>query len=41
MFFKWKHLRKTKHSHNPVDDAMGNAEVLLYYIKEKGLNIKI
>lgn len=25
----WKHLRKTKHTHNPVDDAMGNAEALL------------
>lgn len=22
----WKHLRKTKHDHNPVNDAMGNAE---------------
>ena len=26
---QWKHLRKTKHTHNPVDDAMGNAEALL------------
>ena len=25
----WKHLRKTKHTHDPVDDAMGNAEALL------------
>jgi len=25
----FKHLRKTKHSHHPVDDAMGNAEALL------------
>ena len=24
----WKKLRDTKHNHNPVDDAMGNAEVL-------------
>ena len=23
---KWKKLRITKHTHNPVDDAMGNAE---------------
>lgn len=22
----WKSLRKTKHTHNPVDDAMGNVE---------------
>ena len=26
----FKHLRKTKHTHNPVDDAMGNAEALLH-----------
>lgn len=26
---KWKHLRKTAHTHNPVDDAKGNAEALL------------
>lgn len=25
----WKHLRKTKHTHNPVDDARGNAETIL------------
>lgn len=25
---KWKGLRKTRHTHNPVDDAMGNAEAL-------------
>jgi len=23
---RWKRLRKTKHNHNPVNDAMGNAE---------------
>lgn len=34
----WKHLRKTKHTHNPVDDAMGNAEALLK-MKEMGLKI--
>jgi len=26
MFVNFKHLRETKHTHNPVDDAMGNAE---------------
>lgn len=26
---QWKHLRKTKHDHNPVNDAVGNAEALL------------
>lgn len=25
---KWKSLRETRHTHNPVDDAMGNAEAL-------------
>lgn len=28
---KWKHLRKTTHTHNPVDDAKGNAEVMLMF----------
>ena len=26
---KWKHLRGTRHSHHPVDDARGNVEALL------------
>lgn len=35
----WKRkYRKTKHTHNPVDDAMGNAEALLA-MKELGLKI--
>lgn len=29
--YRWKHKRKTKHTHHPVDDAKGNAEVLLDY----------
>lgn len=29
MFVNFKHLRKTKHTHHPVDDAKGNAEALL------------
>ncbi len=29
--FQWKKLRRTKHDHNPVNDAKGNAEVLLDY----------
>ncbi len=28
-FKNFKHLRKTRHTHHPVDDAMGNAEALL------------
>lgn len=26
LYYKWKKHRKTKHTHNPVDDAKGNAE---------------
>ena len=37
-FARWKHLRVTKHSHHPIDDAMGNAEALLK-MKEMGLKI--
>jgi 3' exoribonuclease, RNase T-like len=39
-FQNFKHLRKTKHTHHPVDDAMGNAEALLRLQKEMGLKIK-
>jgi hypothetical protein len=38
MFVNFKHLRRTKHTHNPVDDARGNAEALLQ-MKDMGLNI--
>jgi hypothetical protein len=31
-------LRKTKHTHHPVDDAMGNVEALIK-MKERGLNL--
>lgn len=37
---KWKHLRKTVHDHNPVNDAKGNAEALLK-MKELGLKIDL
>jgi hypothetical protein len=40
MFQNFKHLRKTKHTHHPVDDAKGNAEALLTMKKELGLKIK-
>lgn len=39
-FKTFKHLRKTKHTHNPVDDAKGNAEALLIMKNEMGLKIK-
>jgi len=38
-FASFKHLRKTKHTHNPVDDAMGNAEALLHMKEKMGLKI--
>ena len=38
---EWKKLyRKTKHTHNPVDDAKGNAEAILAF-KKMGLSIKL
>ncbi|WP_264821498.1 hypothetical protein [Acinetobacter shaoyimingii] len=39
-FHSFKHLRKTAHTHNPVDDAKGNAEALLALKKDYGLKIK-
>jgi hypothetical protein len=41
MFTNFKHLRKTKHTHHPVDDAKGNAEALLTMKYELGLNMKL
>lgn len=35
----FKHLRKTKHTHNPLDDAIGNAEALLHM--KARMNFKI
>ncbi len=40
MFANFKHLRKTAHTHHPVDDARGNAEALLK-MKEDGLIISL
>lgn len=39
MFASFKHLRITKHNHNPVSDALGNAEALLTLINN--YNIKL
>jgi DNA polymerase III epsilon subunit-like protein len=36
----FKHLRKTKHTHHPVDDARGNAEALLR-MREMGLKLRL
>lgn len=35
-FVNFKHLRKTRHTHHPVDDAKGNAEAFLK-MREMGL----
>lgn len=35
----FKHLRKTPHTHHPVDDARGNAEAFLK-MQEMGLKVK-
>lgn len=35
----FKHLRKTAHTHDPLDDALGNAEAMLA-LREQGLKIE-
>lgn len=40
MYAKWKHFRKTTHSHDPVADATGNAEAL-FEMQKRGLKIKL
>ena len=40
VFRNFKHLRKTPHTHNPLDDAIGNAEALLE-MKRLGLKIAL
>jgi len=37
LFGSFKHLRKTSHDHNPVNDAKGNAEALITLIEEYNL----
>jgi Exonuclease len=39
-FQNFKHLRKTPHTHHPLDDAKGNAEALLE-MKRMGLKIAL
>jgi hypothetical protein len=36
----WKHLRTTAHDHHPVNDAKGNAEVILKLV-EMGLKLQV
>lgn len=33
----FKHLRKTKHTHHPVDDSLGNVEAFYHMIKQMNL----
>lgn len=40
-FVTFKHLRRTKHTHHPVDDAKGNAEALLTMKNDMGLKIRL
>ena len=40
-FKNFKHLRKTKHTHHPVDDAKGNAEALLAMKYDMNLGISL
>lgn len=40
-FATFKHLRKTAHTHDPVDDARGNAEALLHMKESMGLKIAL
>lgn len=39
LYYRWKKYRKTKHSHNPIDDAKGNAEALLYFFEKHNMKI--
>ena len=37
----FKHLRDTKHTHHPLDDARGNAEALLKMKAKYGLKVRL
>lgn len=37
----FKHLRVTPHTHDPLDDVMGNAEALLYMKERLGLEMDL
>ena len=41
VYQNFKHLRKTTHTHHPVDDAIGNAEALLTMQNKLGLKLGI
>jgi hypothetical protein len=37
----WKKMRTTTHDHNPVNDAMGNAEAMLNIAKKHGITLPL
>ena len=39
LFSSFKHLRRTKHTHHPVDDARGNAEAFITMAREAGIKL--
>lgn len=39
-FQNFKHLRRTPHTHDPLEDALGNAEALLW-LREQGLKMRL
>lgn len=41
MFKNFKYLRKTGHTHNPVDDARGNAEALLTIVDTYDVKLRL
>jgi hypothetical protein len=41
VFQNFKHLRITKHTHDPVDDAMGNAEAFIEIIRRYDVKIRL
>ena len=40
-FQSFKHLRQTPHTHNPVDDAKGNAEALLAMMEQFQVKMRL
>ncbi len=40
LYLRWKWMRETKHTHNPVDDALGNAEAMIK-MQDRGLKLGI
>ena len=38
---KWKSLKKTKHTHHPVDDAMGNVEAFIAFTRQHKLRVPL